>query len=350
MNYSDYTVREFVNDEYFQNWVLQPDPEHHLFWETWLAQHPHRQAEVDQARQLLRSLDLKPSQLAEDRVARIWDHLQAHIDQTRALEMEPAAAAKPANRLWYRVAAVFLGLLAAGMGLWAIRQANPPLVVVTTGFGQTRQVVLPDRSLVVLNGNSVLEYPGQWNGASPRQVRLRGEAYFAVTHTQNHQPFQVQLPGAVKVQVLGTRFVVTSRPRKTQVVLQQGKVAVEILPQEQPGHVSPALAHAVLQPGELVEVRQKARSLVKRRTDHPETYLAFLQSKIVFKNTPLSEVARVLEDTYGYRISFSDPALARKRFTGSGHPQRVDLLLTAIEKSFRLEIIRQGKKLFITPK
>jgi transmembrane sensor len=350
MNYSDYTAREFLNDEYFQNWVLQPDAESNLFWENWLAQHPHQQAEADKARQLLRSLLLKPSRLPEDRVARIWDHLQEHIEKARPLELKPAAAVKRPYRLWYQMAAVFLGLLAAGMVLWNIRQAAPPTVVVTTGFGQTRQVVLPDHSIAVLNGNSALEYPAQWQEGSARQVQLRGEAYFAVTHTRSHQPFRVQLSQAVQVQVLGTRFVVTSRPRKTQVVLQEGKVRVDISQQAMLGLASRRLAHTVMQPGQLVEVRQKAGSLDKRRAAHPETYLAFLQSRIVFKDTPLAEVARVLEDTYGYKVSFSDPSLARKRFTGSGQPQRVDMLLTAIEKSFQLEIIRRGKNLVIKPR
>src|SRR5687768_12165952 len=125
MNYSGYTAREFVNDEYFQNWVLQPDAENNGFWENWLAAHPHQQAEVDKARQLLHALALKPSRLPKARVAAIWDHLQEHIEKTRQHEIRPAAPLKRANRIWYQVAAVFLGLLAAGMVLWTIRQAPP---------------------------------------------------------------------------------------------------------------------------------------------------------------------------------------------------------------------------------
>lgn len=347
MNYSDFTARELLNDEYFQNWVLKPDAESNLFWENWLAQHPHQQAEVDKARQLLQSLALKPSRLPEARVAQIWDHLQAHIEKTSPIQMDPAAAVKRSNRVWYQVAAVFLGLLAAGLALWTLRQGAPATVVVNTGFGQTRQVVLPDQSVAVLNGNSTLEYAAQWEDASVRQVKLKGEAYFAVTHTQDHQPFRVQLSDGVNVQVLGTRFVVTSRPRKTQVVLQEGKVAVEVTQEKLSGR---APARTVMKPGELVELRPKDHTLDKRRAGHPERYLAFLQSKMVFRDTPLAEVARVLEDTYGYKVNFSDPALAMKRFTGSSQPHKVDMLLTAIEKSFCLEIIRHGKKLTIKPR
>jgi ferric-dicitrate binding protein FerR (iron transport regulator) len=58
------------------------------------------------------------------------------------------------------------------LGLALVRQ---PRVYFTTGFGQTRQLVLPDRSVVTLNGNSTLSYRPAWPGDRPREVWLEGK-------------------------------------------------------------------------------------------------------------------------------------------------------------------------------
>ena len=351
MNYADFTPQDFLLDEYFQNWVLQPDPENDLFWKNWLAEHPHQQAAADKARQVLLSLAPKPRQLPAANAARIWNHLQDHIAKTTQLKIKPQEAAQR-HRLprWFQVAAIFLGLLLAGIGFWQLQPPAGGQVVVTSGYGETRKVTLPDNSIVVLNGNSALAYAGDWGQASARKVTLRGEAYFEVRHTRNHQKFEVYFSDAAKVEVLGTRFLVTSRPRKTQVVLQAGKVKVALANQEIAGLAPGAIAQTLMQPGDLVEISQKAQGLLKRKAGDAEAFLAFLQHKLIFKDAPLSEVARVLEDNYGYKITFAEPALAARRFTGSCQHQRIDMLLMAIGKSFNLEIIQHGKTLTVKPK
>lgn len=348
MNYADFTAQDFLNDEYFQDWVLHPDARKELFWNNWLAQHPWQQAEADQARQLICTLALKPRPLPEARVDRIWNHLQAHMEQDR--QKVPAAESLPVQALpdrlagWWRLAAIFLALalVLAGAAFWKLEQTRQAPVLVTTGFGQTRKVILPDHSVVVLNGNSSLEYLPDWREAEVRQLSLQGEAYFEVRHTRNHQLFRVHLSDTLQVQVLGTRFLATSRRRKTQVLLRTGKVQVSLS-----GPQATALASTVLQPGERVELAEKPAVFQKEKVADAETFLGFLQNRVVFKNTPLAEVARVLEDNHGYNIIFADPTLAAKRFTGSCPPQKIELLLTAITKSFNLEIIKHGKKLII---
>jgi len=110
----------------------------------------------------------------------------------------------------------------------------------------------------------------------------------------------------------------------------------------------PKGTEAIMKPGELVELGPGSR-LNKSTVGNPALYSAFLQHKIVFVDTPLAEVARVLKDTYGYQVIFADPALSTRRFTGSGHPKKIDLLLTAIEKSFSLIIVKKGRHITIKP-
>lgn len=65
------------------------------------------------------------------------------------------------------------------------------------------EVVLPDRSKVWLNARSSLTYPTYFTGGE-RGVKLKGEAYFEITHNEK-MPFRVTSKTQT-VEVLGTHF------------------------------------------------------------------------------------------------------------------------------------------------
>lgn len=76
----------------------------------------------------------------------------------------------------------------------------------------TYQIILPDGSTVWLNGKSVLTYPNKFIG-NTRQVKLDGEAYFAIKH-KNKQPFIVETLDQT-VEVLGTEFNINNYAENT---------------------------------------------------------------------------------------------------------------------------------------
>jgi len=53
MNYQNFEIEDFVADDYFKNWVLQPNAESESFWNHYLAQFPERSAVVEDARLLI---------------------------------------------------------------------------------------------------------------------------------------------------------------------------------------------------------------------------------------------------------------------------------------------------------
>jgi transmembrane sensor len=200
--------------------------------------------------------------------------------------------------------------------------------------------MMTDLSGIILNANSRLTFAKSWAAGQDREVTLAGEAVFAVRPGEKPQKFKVHLLDGAQVEVLGTTFTVTNRPSLTRVVLNQGKVRVDLVgPQQGKG----AQASARMAPGDLVEIDRRENRLTKSRVARPENYSAFVQHKIEFNNTPLSEVARVLQDNYGYKMTFVPASLADKRFTSSNPDNRVDLLLFALEKSFNLQVSRKGK-------
>ena len=54
--YTDYSTEEFVLDNDFRTWVLQPDKASRLFWEFYLRKYPDRQASIAEAKLIVRSL------------------------------------------------------------------------------------------------------------------------------------------------------------------------------------------------------------------------------------------------------------------------------------------------------
>ncbi|MFC5410767.1 FecR family protein [Larkinella bovis] len=346
MDYSQFTADDFIKDELFQDWILQPNRQNKLFWENWLANNPDRKPEVEKARNILLSIEFTPRALPEARVKALWDRIQSQTEKVPASrwgpEREPALTRRLYTR-WYQVAAVFIGILLAGTVFYTLQEQKEVALTVTTKFGEVKKIILPDQSMVVLNGNSRLTYKKQWSSDEERAVNLAGEAYFSVTHTQNHQKFRVNMDEQMQVEVLGTKFTVTSRSQKKQVVLSEGKVQLAILGSQ----AKTAVAPVILKPGELLAVYEKPYRFDKRQVANPENYAAFQQNKLVFINAPLSEVARTLEDTYGYHVTFGQPELAAKRFTGSSSANRVDHLLTAISKAFNLIVTQKGENIFI---
>jgi len=50
MDYQNYVVADFVMDEAFFRWVIQPNESSDGFWSAWLEQHPNKREEVEEAR------------------------------------------------------------------------------------------------------------------------------------------------------------------------------------------------------------------------------------------------------------------------------------------------------------
>jgi hypothetical protein len=57
MDYQNYTVTDFMMEESFFQWVMQPDEQSDKCWREWLEQHPHKRKEVEEARRM--TIELK---------------------------------------------------------------------------------------------------------------------------------------------------------------------------------------------------------------------------------------------------------------------------------------------------
>lgn len=349
MSYTAYSTDDFLADESFQSFVIDHDPAAEQFWRAWVAEHPAKQAEFDEAVALLQLLatgqsPTLPHSLKQAESAKLWDALHA----APARQPQPMLRVGQRARRWVGAAVVTLALGAAGLGLWQRATVAPTSAWTNyaTKAGERRELTLPDGSRVTLNANSVLKLATTWQPGHAREVWLAGEAFFQVRHIAPAQQTEVAAaPAKVKftvhagpldVAVLGTQFDVLNRPGRSKVILQSGQVQLRHL-------LAGRSETLLLKPGELAELRPAAPAapLAKRPVD-AALYAAWTSGHLDFADTPASEVIALLEDTYGLHVTLGSPALRQQKLSGSVPSQDLDVLLATIAKSLDTNVHRTG--------
>ena len=360
MNYEEFDLVDFVLDESFQQWVLSPSPETNRFWQQWQETNPGKTKVIDQAKAILRSLDYKKSNLAATDKANLLTEIQAKIQADQLADelkihgheipgddvdetlIYSLPVRKKRNR--YRIpvaAAVLLLMMVTG---YLLLFPSIEKVVHQTGYGETAQLSLPDGSQVVLNANSSISFLPDWDEKRERAVTLEGEAFFSISHTADHQKFIVHSKN-IEVEVLGTEFNVNNRRGKSQVVLQSGKVKLNLNQEEltMKGEQGEGL---VMKPGDLVEVSDKDTRITKKVVK-PEHYSAWTNDVLIFDKMPLSEVFEMIQDNYGYNVIVLDEGIEQRLFTAEISSTDLDFIIIFLSKSFDLHITKQNDELLV---
>lgn len=246
---------------------------------------------------------------------------------------------------WYRAAASVVGLLIAFAAYQFFYISRP--IVYQTAYGETKKIMLSDSTVVTLNANSMLTWQHDYD--QQREVWLKGEAFFEVKHIakaagassgSDAVKFVVHANN-LAVEVTGTSFNVNNRNKKTQVVLNTGKVQLKTKKQD-----SEQQKMLNMQPGDMVEVFEDNRKIVKKVVN-PMVYSSWKDNKMVCNDTPLKAVAQVIRDTYGKVVVFDSPALSQKMITGTLPTDNLDLLMNVLSASLKLEIQQNADTIFV---
>ncbi len=235
-----------------------------------------------------------------------------------------------------RIAAVVF--IAAVSSFFIYHYVLKPADITVVAEAKTIEKKLPDNSEVTLNAGSTIEYPKQF-ADNRRVVKLRGEAYFNVTHNKA-RPFIVSA-GEAKIEVLGTSFYVNTNTANgdIEVVLTEGKVAVYFKDQKQ-----------ILNPGEKTVVSVKEEKIQAPEPAGDENYMAFKTKKLIFNNTELREVVKVLNNVYHANIMLKDKKLEKVTYTNTFDNQSMESVLHVLEINFDLKIRKSASQIEISCK
>ncbi len=296
MPYFAFTVDDFCKDPYFIRWVTTPTDESDAFWQAFMREYPHKQADIQLAIGYIHTIHFQE-----------MDPTPADLDRLKQRIFRDIAAPPPVRVIrWYQrpylaVAAVLFLVVSVAMGWW-LYQAKAPLTY-ETAYGKIETVRLADGSVVTLNANSLLTVTKHLTDGPVREVWLRGEAYFDVAK-RNGARFIVHTPDATIV-VLGTEFNVNTRREQTHIVLHEGKV--QLTTNRQPA--------VVMHPGDMATVTPTEQRVRLQRVQ-PAQYEAWKESSLILDGKPLTEILNTLEDTFGVTIKLEDTELAKKSLTG----------------------------------
>ncbi|GAB4020274.1 hypothetical protein GCM10028773_25610 [Spirosoma koreense] len=299
-----------LQNRLIQEWLQEPDSQELYFqWlEEWERENPQFTANVDQA--YARSLQL---------------------NQRNGLGETPAA--EPIRPLiirmkFYRWAAACVLLL---LGLFLLRDVWF-YKHYETGYGEVRTIRLPDNSRVSLNAHSSLTVPRFGFGSGSREVKLSGEAEFAIQHLPDHQRFIVLTPDQLEVQVLGTEFIVYSRERGSKVVLSQGKVQLRSLTNLKAQPV-------VMMPGDVATFSTRGQ-LTLRHKQPLSAFQAWKHGRFMFENTPVSVIAYQISEQFGVNVVVADSVLARRTLGGTFQAKSADNVLQVIAEILNVRVSR----------
>ena len=221
----------------------------------------------------------------------------------------------------------------------------------TNTTNQPRIITLEDGTLIHLQPQSTIRY------ASPshphkREAWLKGKAFFQV-HKDPTRPFLVY-SGSIVTRVLGTSFWITAPTNAptVEVAVHTGKVAVFKKQTSTGANKNAAEASSVvLTPNQKVTIFVEENRLTRGLIDQPEpirTPVSPVPTAFAFDNSPLPEVLKQLERTYGIEMEVGNEAVSNCRFTGKIGRQPLYSKLELICQAINAQYVVQGNRILIT--
>ena len=244
------------------------------------------------------------------------------------------------TRMRILAAAAAVILLCLSVGTVYLYMQPTSLQTVST-MAETRNVILPDGSSVLLNRHSSLSYPKRFKSDN-REVQLTGEAYFEVSKDQKH-PFIVQTEH-INVQVLGTHFNVDAYRNNPEVktTLLTGSVAVSNKSNS---------VRMILKPNEIAIYNKVEEKLTRKVLENVEDEISWRQGEFIFDDLPLQEIARELSNSFGATIHIADTALQNYRITARfRNGEDLTTILSVLHNAGYFDYSQNNKQIIITAK
>ena len=219
-------------------------------------------------------------------------------------------------------------------GIW-IKTLLKPVPETKIAAFVKQKLTLPDGSEVVLEDNAQVIYDKQFN-KTHRNVTLTGSAFFEVKPDKT-KPFIIS-SGDLVTEVVGTSFGISqnSELNTVEVTVVTGEVTVY-----NPGNKKQT--KTVLTPNQKVVYNQLFKNLNRTLVESPQPLAdkVFEESKFVFENTSLKEVASTFKQVYGIDFKINDKKIEDCRVNADleNLPMftKLDLICRSLEASYTID-------------
>jgi len=338
MNKKEFSVADFICDEYFQNWVIKPDKETDEFWSNWLLQHPERRPIIEEAKNVLLLIKFKEHLPTQEQV-------QISLASTLSIinnpgEQSEKGKVKTIQLLWLhktiKVAAIFfIAFLTSGIIYYTYWNEKTNI---SAKYGEIKKVTLTDGSEIVINANSTISYFTHVRKNRPRQIWLEGEAFFKITHINKNENdikeserFIVSTKD-LDIKVLGTSFDVKKRSQTTEVILVTGKIRVEFNNKFQPA--------VEMLTGQMISYANSNPPILK--SVDPALHTSWINKKLVLRDASVTEIAQYIQDYYGYKVIMEDASIGNKKMEGTLLLDDMKDVIFVLSNTLNIKIEKQG--------
>lgn len=300
------------------------------------------------------------SDLSEENLAEIDERVWLRVSD--AMQQQSKKQEKSLQRrryLWpaIAVAASLIGFLVIILYFspqghstpqFLVQRDTAEVIIEKNKTTEASYISLPDSSVVTLYPGATLTYPQKFL-ESKRTVALEGEAFFEVTKDPT-RPFYVYSPDLV-TRVVGTSFLVRADDHKREVAVRTGKVVVAR--QEAPNlykRMTGDKSEVVLTPNQKAVYKNKTQSLSVTLVDDPQPIPqpdGVAPASFVFDETPLKDVFKAVENTYGIKINVTKQEINECTFTGDLSDQNIYTQMEFICTSIQAVLKVKGASLLI---
>jgi ferric-dicitrate binding protein FerR (iron transport regulator) len=292
--------------------------------EEWSRQHPDAMNEFMRIWQQVPSGEFTPD--VEQALRKVHHRMDSRKrNHTRRILMWVSSAA-----------AVVLLLSIIGIRSWNTSggdrgPAGALSLLLQTDAGETLEHVLSDGSKVRLNRLSSIHYPEAFEG-DVREIYLEGEAFFEIVPDAD-KPFIIRANRTV-TRVVGTSFGVRAVKGEDEVVV---TVSTGIINLSAEGKA------------DRIEVKQGEQGVcnpeqhkLERNTNPDPNALAWKTKLLVFRQTPLTQVARAIENVYRTKI-LVDSSVSDIRLTSTFDRLSLEEVMQIIEMTLQIQAKADGK-------
>lgn len=294
-------------------------PEEAMQLETWKSQDPKNQKQFEQSQQLFYLIRNQQPHLQSNQ-DKAWQKVKSKINT------EPKVIPLFGNyKTMVSVAASLIILVGTYFLIHQQIDKKQNQTYTLTAQNQVKNIALVDHSTIDLAPGASLIYDHNF-GKTNRNVVLKGSAYFTVKHKQE-MPFIVDL-GNVYVKDLGTKFDIKLSADSDSIHLRVDEGIVLLFDSA----------------SNAIEIKASERALYIKSTKQiiSNNEIIKKEQHLNFDKTPLSEVARQLEEKFGTKIIFANPKLNACVITAKFKEDDLDTIINIITETLGLSYKKEN--------
>jgi len=351
--------QDFIDDQFFVNWVKNPTAESDQYWKQYFADHPSEKEYIDQAEYILTKFQTEKKKPNNDDARNVWLNIQAkilnpprkvgfinawlvaasialiigigtvmfriienretYVNYTSMAKMGPEGnevklilsdnsekrfATKDPSIKYNQNGEILVDSVTLANEISTPNKPDKEAVnQLVVPKGKRSSLTFSDGTRLFLNSGSQVIYPVKFNKKS-REIYIRGEAYLDVTHDASW-PFVVRTDH-LDVKVLGTELNIKSYPDETNstIVLVKGSVQAIVKSQK-----------IVMKESELFTLDNATEKSSLGKANVLE-YVSWKDGWMYCTNERIDNIARKLSRYYDVNIQFNDDKVKDLTLTG----------------------------------